>query len=284
MLIVANHPNSFLDAIIIAAQCKYRVHFLARGDVFSKPWHYKLLSFLNMMPVYRLSEGKENLGLNQHSFDRSKSILAANGIVLVFIEGICINSHELQPFKKGAARIALMAAAEKINLSILPVAIAYDSLKGPGKTIFIAAGAPALPELLLPYPNDDAKNKLYFNQQLFITIHSLVTIPQTQNKTGISVWDKIAGILGYVFHLIPYTLTEKIVRKKTKGTVFYDSVLFSAILLLYPLYLLLLGLVLYCLHVSGYLVLLIILLHPPMAWCAIQCLPYFNKNKKDQDV
>ncbi len=170
MLIVASHPNSFLDAIIIAVHCKYRVHFLARGDVFSKRWHHRLLSSLNMMPVYRLSEGKQNLGLNQHSFDQSRSILAANGIVLVFIEGICINSHQLQPFKKGAARIALSCIEEKIRLTVLPVAVTYDSLNGPGKTVFLKAGAPIAAEQLLPYENDTAKNKLYFNQQLLSTI------------------------------------------------------------------------------------------------------------------
>ncbi len=36
LLLVANHPNSFLDAIIIGATCKYPVHYLARGDAFQK--------------------------------------------------------------------------------------------------------------------------------------------------------------------------------------------------------------------------------------------------------
>ncbi len=65
LLITANHPNSFFDAIIIGAMFKHPVHFLARGDAFKKPWHNTLLKLLNMIPIYRLSEGKENLHLNE---------------------------------------------------------------------------------------------------------------------------------------------------------------------------------------------------------------------------
>ena len=65
LLIVANHPDSFFDALVIAANCTYPVSFLARGDVFTKPWHNFLLRALNMMPVYRQREGKEHLHKNQ---------------------------------------------------------------------------------------------------------------------------------------------------------------------------------------------------------------------------
>ena len=71
LLIVANHPDSFFDALVIAANCKYPLSFLARGDVFTKPWHNFLLRALNMMPVYRQREGKEHLHKNQTSFDAS---------------------------------------------------------------------------------------------------------------------------------------------------------------------------------------------------------------------
>ncbi|OYY16384.1 MAG: glycerol acyltransferase, partial [Sphingobacteriia bacterium 35-40-8] len=120
VLICANHPNSFLDAIIVAALFKEPIHFLARGDAFNKPWHASLLKLLHMFPVYRLSEGKENLGLNETAFENSRKILRKNGIVLIFIEGICLNKNNLQPFKKGAARIAFSSWKEGIPLRILP--------------------------------------------------------------------------------------------------------------------------------------------------------------------
>jgi len=129
VLITANHPDSFLDAILIAAVIKRPIHFLARGDAFHKPWHNFLLRTLHMFPVYRLSEGKENLGLNAAAFENSRRVLSQNGIVLIFIEGICLNTHALQPFKKGAARIASTCWKEGIPLNILPLGIGYSSLK-----------------------------------------------------------------------------------------------------------------------------------------------------------
>lgn len=52
------------------------------------------------MPVYRQREGKEHLYKNQNSFDASVEVLKNNGILLIFIEGTCLNKNEIQPFKK----------------------------------------------------------------------------------------------------------------------------------------------------------------------------------------
>ena len=60
-MLVANHPNSFLDAVLIGAAIHRPTHFLARGDAFNHKTAAKILSSLNMLPVFRLSEGKENL-------------------------------------------------------------------------------------------------------------------------------------------------------------------------------------------------------------------------------
>ena len=69
LLIAANHPNSFLDAIILSTIFKRPVYSLARGDAFVKPFYKKLLLSLNMFPVYRISEGVENLENNYETFE-----------------------------------------------------------------------------------------------------------------------------------------------------------------------------------------------------------------------
>jgi len=140
LLIVANHPDSFFDALIIAAHCKYPVSFLARGDVFTKPWHNFLLRSLNMMPVYRQREGKEHLHKNQNSFDASVEVLKNGGVLLIFIEGTCLNKNEIQPFKKGAARILQQAVAQGISPTVLPAVITYNGFKHFGKKIFLMLG------------------------------------------------------------------------------------------------------------------------------------------------
>jgi 1-acyl-sn-glycerol-3-phosphate acyltransferase len=268
MLVVANHPNSFLDAIIIGSVFSHPVHFLARGDVFNKPWHGLLLRSLNMVPVYRISEGKENLSKNEYAFDQCKRILSANGIVLIFIEGICVNRHELQPFKKGAARIAIGNSSLK-NFRILPLGIAYDSLTEFGKRIQIDIAEPVAAKNILPF-DEEVRNRQYFNQYAYEKISGLIRIPDAGTGKGRTTQYLLLlpGIIGYILHAPLYGLLKNLIREATKGTVFYDSVLFGALLLVYPLYLLILALLLSFSSLSLFVIIGILLLHPLTAWCA----------------
>ena len=265
VLITANHPNSFLDAIIIAAVFNRPIHFLARGDAFDKPWHSTLLRPLHMFPVYRLSEGKENLGLNAAAFENSRKVLSENGIVLIFIEGICMNKHELQPFKKGAARIAATCWKTGIPITVLPLGIGYSSLHQMGKSVLVQAGDLMHQSALMPF-EEDAKNYVIFNQLLFEKINELICIPKYKHNP--SVIQIILGRMGTILNQPLYTLVSGFVRKKTRNTVFYDSVLFGVLFFCYPLYLLSLGFLLSVFGLPIFPVLLILFLHPILAYFA----------------
>ena len=268
LLITANHPNSFLDAVVIGCLFKEPVHYLTRGDAFNKPWHNILLRLLNMIPVYRLSEGKENLSLNEEAFKKSANILSGDGIVLIFIEGICRHTHELQTFKKGAARIAI-DSRHLPNFRIMPLGIAYDSFISFGKKINIAIGETMPAVTLLPF-DDEGKNMRYFNGVLYEAIGSLVVVPEIKIPEKRSIFFLSMATLGYVLHIILYAGLKKIIRKKTEATVFYDSVLFGVLLFVYPLYLLLLSVLLMLLKLSPVIVLILFFLHPLTAWFAVR--------------
>jgi 1-acyl-sn-glycerol-3-phosphate acyltransferase len=272
LLITANHPNSFLDAIIIAALFEHPVHFLARGDAFTKPWHRTVLSWLQMIPIYRLSEGKDKLHLNDYAFDCSHQILAAGGIVLIFIEGICVHQHVLQPFKKGAARIAWRCHIHQIPLRIMPVGLAYS-----GFTVFAPSVSvqlsPPLQLSTLIIPTDEVKSRHQFNAILLQRLSALIQIP-IQNKLNASIILRLLGALGWLIHQPLYIPIQQYVATKTTGTVFYHSVLFGVLLLLYPLYLLLLFGVLQFTPLLQWHNLLVVAAHPFLAWCATR---YFKK-------
>ncbi len=267
LLLVANHPNSFLDAIIIAAQFKEPIYFLARGDAFRKPWHRFLLGLLHMIPVYRLSEGRENLHLNEHAFNRSAELLENGKIVLIFIEGICLNTHQLQPFKKGAARIALTENKQGRSTTIMPVSIAYNSFLQFGKSIRIQFAKPHKTEDLFKH-EQDAQNMQEFNRILFESIKEMIQLPIITQKKSNPFCTFLATI-GLFLHLPIYNPIKRFVKNKTRNTVFYDSVLFGMLLLLYPLYLFLLIALLFLLHLPNYLIAIILLIHPITAWFAV---------------
>jgi 1-acyl-sn-glycerol-3-phosphate acyltransferase len=223
LLIIANHPNSFLDAIIIGSLYNRSIHFLARGDVFTKKHHRFLLSLLNMIPVYRIREGKEFLHLNQFAFDTSVKLLNNNEAVLIFIEGICVNKNELQPFKKGTARIVEAAQQAGCNPIIHLAGIAYNNFRGIGKRVNINLDSFYQKEIMTT-----SKDKVEFNKQVFNALDKLITPPTTPTR--------IKKTPLYYLYQPLYRGIEKIADHKTKGTVFFDSVLFGLLFFGYPVY------------------------------------------------
>ena len=232
LLLIANHPNSFLDAIIIGSQYKRRVYFLARGDAFTNKHHRFLLGLLNMIPVYRLREGKQFLHLNEYAFNESIRLLKKGEAVLIFIEGTCINSHELQPFKKGTTRILEGAQKQGIHPKIHAVGIAYNQLRGIGKKVNIG-----IAEILTNQSIIIPKDRVDFNKQAFKTLSENIFIPSQKTK--------IKKTPIYYFYLPLYLIIKKLAAQKTKGTVFFDSVLFSLLLFIYPIYILVISILFY---------------------------------------
>jgi len=267
LLIVANHPDSFFDALVIAANCSHPVSFLARGDVFTKPWHDFLLRSLKMMPVYRQREGKEHLHKNQNSFDASVEVLKNNGILLIFIEGTCLNKNEIQPFKKGAARILQQAVAAGVTPAVLPAVITYNGFKHFGKKIYLMLGKTFSAGVYFRADSTSSSMALERNNFNNHVMQEMVSIfkepPSKKYKRPIYLFP-IVGV-AWFWHAPFYLIIKTFVAHKTKGTVFYDSVLFAVLLFAYPIYLLLLSILFYNIGIPGFINFFIIIAHPLLA-------------------
>ncbi len=231
LLVVANHPDSFLDAVIIGAYYPRKMHFLARGDVFRKPIYGFLLRSIGMIPIHRAREGREHLHLNQGTFDEAVQVLKKGGAVLIFIEGICLLTHEIQTFKKGATRILEAAHTRGIQPMIQVIGIAYNDFRAFGKLVEIH-----VEEFEQEQAFGQAKQRLDFNAAVSQQMQGLIHIPTKRVR--------IQRSLFYYLNLPFYRFIQSRVDAKTKGTVFYDSVLFAALLFTYPLYLLAWGITL----------------------------------------
>ncbi len=124
LIICANHGNSFMDAVLIAISSKRPLHFLVRADVFNTPFKKWFFGQLNMMPIYRIRDGREALKNNDAIFLECKKILENNGAIVIFPEGNCIVEKRLRAFKTGFVTIAFDTPLQ--NLQVLPVAINYS--------------------------------------------------------------------------------------------------------------------------------------------------------------
>lgn len=178
LILACNHPNSFFDAILLGSLFERPVHFLARGDAFRKPLVRKFLSALRMIPIYRLSEGREYLALNDSTFERCQEVLLQGGILLIFSEGLCKNQWDLRPLKKGTARIALEAWKNPVlarNSAVLPVGLNYNSFSGFGKRILVHFGE-KIREEDIPAELSMSERILHFNTLLAAQLqHSVLS-------------------------------------------------------------------------------------------------------------
>jgi 1-acyl-sn-glycerol-3-phosphate acyltransferase len=280
LLLAANHPNSFLDAIILCTLFDKPVYSLARGDAFKNKLVAKILFKLKLLPVYRVSEGVENLEDNYKTFDQCKAIFKQNGIVLIFSEGLCINEWHLRPLKKGTARLAISSWEDGIDLKVLPVGINYSSFKKFGKNIklffgdFITAGG-------IDNNNGHGKNIQSFNANLLQQLHPFVFeiaktdtaalhkffyIPQLFLKKILLF---IPAAVGWLLHAPIYYPVKKMVLKKSADADHYDSIVVGLLFWIYPVYITLLSITAFLFTQNLFSFLLLPVL-PFTAWACVQ--------------
>jgi 1-acyl-sn-glycerol-3-phosphate acyltransferase len=247
LIIASNHPNSFLDAIILATLFKSPVYSLARGDAFAGKMITKILNSFNMLPVYRVSEGVENLEQNYATFEACQDIFKKNGIVLIFSEGRCINEWHLRPLKKGTARLALAAWQQNIPLEVLPLGINYSNFRKFGKNIFLNFGNVITKEKInADFNSGIAINE--FNENLKQQLLNLVFEIDKNDKEKIkkyfyihqSLLKKILlfipSLIGYIFHFPLYYLIHLLIKNKAQDH--YDSIMTGLLFFIYPVYVL----------------------------------------------
>jgi 1-acyl-sn-glycerol-3-phosphate acyltransferase len=281
LLIAANHPNSFLDAILLCSIFKNPIYSLARGDAFKNKTVNKILRSLKMFPVYRVSEGVENLEENYKTFEDCINIFKQNGIVLIFSEGKCINEWNLRPLKKGTARLAMTAWEQGIPLEIIPLGINYNSFTSFGKKIILNFGE-IISSKNIGFKKEDAYGikTQSFNATLKAALEKLVIQSKPVDKNfiantfnaNITTLQKtllfVPAVLGYLLHAPLYIPIQKFAYKKFSTIDHYDSVMVALLLLLYPFYILVFALAIHFIFGGWYW--LFVLLMPVVAWCFVQ--------------
>jgi 1-acyl-sn-glycerol-3-phosphate acyltransferase len=140
-IFLANHPNAFLDAILIACSISQKPWFLARGEVFKSKWSSWILSKLRMIPIFRFRDGHSSLRKNEDMINRCADLLVRGESILLFPEGENSIEGTLLPLQKGFVKIAEAALKAKpdLNLAIVSVGINYTS-KGFGGTALVNVG------------------------------------------------------------------------------------------------------------------------------------------------
>ena len=280
MILACSHPNSFLDAVLMDILFEKPIWSLTRGDAFLNKRITKLFYKLKMLPVYRPSEGVENLSENYKTFDSCIDLFKQGEIVLIFSEGLCENEWHLRPLKKGTARLAYKCQQENIQLKILPVGINYSSFKRFGKNLFVNFGTIFTANYFDKNLSDGAWNQV-FNNKLQQELRPLVFEIEKKDKKKqkelleinpsslTKILLAIPASIGWIIHAPLYLPIKYWVHKKYNDTGHLDAMQIVLPLFIYPFYLLFVTFLLFII-LNSYWVFLLIIILPFTAWSYVQ--------------
>lgn len=138
------HQQALMEPLAVLNFAPKAPVFLARSDIFAKPLIRAILTFLKILPVYRIRDGKENLSKNDDIFAKSRSVLVDGYPLCLMAEGRHNNQHRLLPLVKGMFRIAGETQRQlgDYPLYIVPTGIDFDEYEEPYANLVVNIGDP----------------------------------------------------------------------------------------------------------------------------------------------
>ncbi|MDP5120750.1 MAG: 1-acyl-sn-glycerol-3-phosphate acyltransferase [Spirosomaceae bacterium] len=230
VIFAGTHPNSFIDGMIVNLTFHRPIWSLARGDAFGNKWAKKFMHSIKLMPIYRLSEGREHLSKNDSTFNSIQELLERGEGLCIFSEGICTNQTKLLPLKKGTARMVQSAWEADIDTVVFPVGLTYSNFDKIVKTVNLNFGEAIVRKDFENVPQNTFL--VNFNRTLKSRLEEQLS---WVFKPG-TFFDNPLYYIGWVINFPWYFLCRFTVNKLTKGTVFTDSVYFASLILTLPIY------------------------------------------------
>ncbi len=207
ILFVSNHKNALIDPLLIATTMPRTIHFLTRASAFKlKPVHW-FLSTLNLIPIYRMRDGKETLAKNEAIFNTCYHILNKKGCLLIFPEGTHDIRRWVRPLSKGFTRITFGALAQNpdLKLHIVPIGLNYTNAAVFGESVSVYYGEPILAN---DYFDEEALNTS--TQNLKAIVHE--KLKELTTHIPVEKYEETITKLGAIDFLNPLIANELIQR------------------------------------------------------------------------
>ncbi len=173
-----NHQNALSDPMAILLNTKYQPVWLARADIFKNKTAAAILSFLKIMPVYRMRDGKENLAKNDEIFMNSVRVLENHFALGLFPEAAHSSKRQMLAHKKAVLRIVFMAeekAKNNLDIQIIPTGIYYSHYWKFNRNLIVNFGKPIQAnEFLDEFKQSESGANLSLRQRILDEMQSLV--------------------------------------------------------------------------------------------------------------
>jgi 1-acyl-sn-glycerol-3-phosphate acyltransferase len=160
VLLCINHPNNFIDSLLVGGALGREVHYLATAALFRNPLVARFLSACGAIPVYRREDEQRTspkpptggAGLtdpatmaerNAGTFEACRKAFELGRVVAIYPEGTTHAEARIVRIKTGAARMALAYEAERPGaLRVLPVGLTFEARKSFRGRVLVSFGPP----------------------------------------------------------------------------------------------------------------------------------------------
>ena len=145
VILATNHTNALMDALVILASDRKPKVFIARADIFKKKLIIKILTFLKIMPMYRIRDGFDSLKKNEEMINKAVDVMSSGTPLIIFPEATHRTKHSLLKLKKGIFHITFSLyenGDKKKPVYIQPVGIEYGDYFRFRPTVLVKYGKP----------------------------------------------------------------------------------------------------------------------------------------------
>lgn len=216
MMVLVNHPSTFMDPIVVGTILNRKVFFLGKGILFKNRFARWFLPKLNVIPIYRQHDDPTEMGKNKEIFIRCFEHLEKGGALMMFPEGTSFTERKLRPIKTGAARIALGAEALnnfELGLHIVTIGLNYANQHKFNRDLYINIGKPIdIANYKEDYANDEFKTVENLTEEIRKNLEKLIIAIED---------DKIDELVKNLEMLYKYKLSKDMgISKKDKDANF----------------------------------------------------------------
>lgn len=142
-IIVPNHQNAFLDALLVVCGSKRNPWFIARGDVFKSQLAIKILTFLRIIPLFRFRDGHEAMRKNDKMMSQCINLLKEGECILIFAEGNHNEPWTARELQRGFAHMALQYTEQTgKDIKLIPVGYHYEDHQRFRSRVLVNYGEP----------------------------------------------------------------------------------------------------------------------------------------------
>jgi glycerol-3-phosphate O-acyltransferase/dihydroxyacetone phosphate acyltransferase len=156
VLLCVNHPNNFIDSLLVGAAMTRKVHYLATAALFRNPLLARFLRAAGAIPVYRKQDDPDKMDRNADVFAACYRAFDEGRVVAIYPEGTTHAEARVQRIKTGAARIALGYEEQRPGaLRLVPVGLSFEARKSFGGRVLVSFGEPLAVSPYVPAYRED---------------------------------------------------------------------------------------------------------------------------------